>query len=105
MPKTITQKILDDHLASHGKECAQGEEVGIWIDQTLMHDATGTMGFQAFEALGIQQVRTSLSVNYADHNTVQMGPENADDHRYIQTIAGKCGVVFSRAGNGICHQV
>jgi len=104
MPRTITQKIVDAHLAE-GKEGVPGQEVGILIDEILVADVGGTMVFQEFEAFGIDRVGTEVSVNYIDHNVVQMGPENADDHRYLQTVCAKYGVVFSKAGNGICHQV
>ena len=82
-----------------------GEEIGIAIDQTLTQDATGTMAYLQFEALGVPRVRTKLSVSYIDHNTLQVGFENADDHRYLQSVAAKYGIYFSRPGNGICHQV
>lgn len=99
----ITQKILKSHLISG--ELKPGSEIGITIDQTLTQDATGTMAYLQFEAMGIPQVKTELSVSYIDHNTVQVGFENADDHKYLQSIAAKYGIVLSRAGNGICHQV
>ena len=102
---TMTQKIIEAHLSSPGTRRVSGNEVSIQIDQTLTHDATGTMSFQYVEILGIQRVKTELSVVYLDHNTVQMGPENADDHRYLQTVASRYGAIVSRAGNGICHQV
>jgi len=82
-----------------------GEEIGIHIDQTLTQDATGTMAYLQFESLNIPQVKTDLSVSYIDHNTIQIGFENADDHRYLQSVARKYGIWLSRAGNGICHQV
>ena len=103
MGMTITEKILLDHIVE-GKP-VQGEEVGIKIDQTLTQDATGTMAYLQFEAMGVKKVKTELSVSYVDHNTVQIGFENADDHKYLQTVAAKYGIVYSRAGNGICHQV
>jgi aconitate hydratase len=103
MGKSITEKIIDDHIAEGTSK--HGEEVGIRIDQTLTQDATGTMAYLQFEAMGVKKVKTDLSVSYVDHNTVQIGFENADDHRYLQTIAEKYGIVYSRAGNGICHQV
>ncbi len=81
------------------------EDIAISIDQTLTQDATGTMAFLQFEALGIPRVRTRLSVSYVDHNMLQTGFENADDHRFLQTFAAKYGILFSRPGNGICHQV
>ena len=103
MGLTIAQKIIKAHLLS-GKMVA-GEEIGLKIDQTLTQDATGTMAYLEFEAMGIKRVKTELSVAYIDHNTLQCGFENADDHRYIQSVAAKHGLRFSRAGNGICHQV
>ena len=103
MGKTIIQKILEKHLISG--ELRTGSEVGLRIDQTLTQDATGTMAYLEFETMGIPRVKTELSVAYVDHNTLQCGFENADDHRYLQTVAAKYGVRFSRPGNGICHQV
>ncbi len=103
MGYTIAQKIIKAHLI-HG-EMRVGEEIGLRIDQTLTQDATGTMAYLQFEAMGVERVQTELSVAYIDHNTLQAGFENADDHRYIQTVAKKHGVRFSRPGNGICHQV
>lgn len=102
-PKNVVQKILDKHVVEGSP--AVGNEVGIRIDQTLTQDATGTMAYLQFEALGFDKVHTDLSVSYVDHNTVQEGFENADDHRYLQSVARKYGIKFSRAGNGICHQV
>ena len=103
MGYTIAQKIIKSHLVSG--EMNVGEEIGLRIDQTLTQDATGTMAYLQLEAMGIERVKTELSVAYIDHNTLQAGFENADDHRYIQTVAKKHGVRFSRPGNGICHQV
>ena len=103
MGKNLTHKILKDHLVEG--EMIVGKEIGIRIDQTLTQDATGTMAYLQFEATGIPQVKTELSVSYVDHNTLQTGFENADDHRYLQTVAAKHGVYFSRPGNGISHQV
>ena len=103
MGKTIAQKILAAHLLSG--EMIPGQEIGIKIDQTLTQDATGTMAYLEFETMGIPRVKTELSVAYVDHNMLQSGFENADDHRYLQTVAAKHGVHFSRPGNGICHQV
>jgi len=103
MGQNIVEKIIYAHLREG--EYAPGREIGIRVDQTLTQDATGTMAYLQFEALGLTEVKTDLSVSYVDHNTVQVGFENADDHRYLQTVAARCGVVFSRAGNGICHQV
>lgn len=100
MQKTLTQKIIDAHIVDRNeKECS------ITIDQTLTQDATGTMAYLEFEAIGLEKVRTELSVSYVDHNTLQSGFENADDHRFLQDIARKYGIYFSRPGNGICHQV
>jgi aconitate hydratase len=103
MPQTIAQKILEEHLVE-GRLVA-GEEIGLRIDQTLTQDATGTMSYLQFEAMGIPRVKTKLSVSYVDHNMLQTGFENADDHRFLQSIAAKHGIYFSRPGNGICHQV
>lgn len=103
MGKTIAEKIIEAHLVSGTME--RGTEVALRIDQTLTQDATGTMAYLEFETIGIPQVRTELSVAYVDHNTLQCGFENPDDHRYLQTVAAKHGVWFSRPGNGICHQV
>ena len=103
MGYSISQKIIKSHLVSG--EMQVGEEIGLRIDQTLTQDATGTMAYLQFEAMGTERVKTELSVAYIDHNTLQAGFENADDHRYIQTVAKKHGLRFSRPGNGICHQV
>ncbi len=103
MGKNIVQKILNANIVE-GEPIA-GKEVGIRIDQTLTQDATGTMTYLQFEALGFDSVKTELSVSYVDHNTVQEGFENADDHKYLETVAKKFGIKYSRAGNGICHQV
>ncbi len=103
MGYTLAQKILLAHLLEG--ELVPGSEIGIRIDQTLTQDATGTMAYLEFEAMGIPRVKTELSVAYIDHNTLQSGFENADDHRYIQSIAKKHGLFYSRPGNGICHQV
>ena len=103
MGMTIAQKIIRDHLISG--DMTPGSEIALRIDQTLTQDATGTMAYLEFETMGIERVRTELSVAYIDHNTLQCGFENADDHRYIQTVAKKHGIRFSRPGNGICHQV
>ena len=103
MGMTIAQKIIRDHLVSG--DMTPGSEIALRIDQTLTQDATGTMAYLEFETMGIERVRTELSVAYIDHNTLQCGFENADDHRYIQTVAKKHGIRFSRPGNGICHQV
>ncbi|MBS1242946.1 MAG: putative Aconitate hydratase [Nitrospirae bacterium] len=103
MGKNIVTKILESHLVEGKLE--PGTEISIRIDQTLTQDATGTMAYLQFEAMGVPRVRTELSVSYVDHNTLQDGYENADDHRYLQTVAAKYGVYYSKAGNGICHQV
>ncbi len=103
MADTLTYKILSAHLVE-GKLKA-GEPIGIRIDQTLTQDATGTTAFLLFESMGAGRVKTDLSVSYIDHNMAQFGPENHNDHLYLQTIAAKSGVYHSRAGNGICHQV
>ena len=103
MGYTIAQKIIKNHLVCG--EMIAGKEIGLKIDQTLTQDATGTMAYLQFEAMGIERVKTELSVAYIDHNTLQAGFENADDHRYIQTVTKKHGIRFSRPGNGICHQV
>jgi aconitate hydratase len=103
MGKNIVEKIIAQHLITGN--LVPGEEIGIRIDQTLTQDATGTMAYLQFEAMDVPKVKTELSVSYIDHNTIQIGFENADDHRYLQSVAQKFGVVLSRAGNGICHQV
>ncbi|UCF11615.1 MAG: aconitate hydratase [Thermoplasmatales archaeon] len=103
MGKSIAQKILEKHIVEGRWE--SGKEIAIKIDQTLTQDATGTMAYLQFEAMGASRVKTELSVSYVDHNTVQIGFENADDHKYLQSVAAKYGIVYSRAGNGICHQV
>lgn len=103
MGKSLFQKILEHHLVEGKYE--PGKEIAIKVDQTLTQDATGTMAYLQFEAMRVPRVKTELSVNYVDHNTMQMGSENADDHKYLQTVTSKYKVIFSRAGNGICHQV
>lgn len=103
MGKTLAQKIIENHLVSG--EMNVGEDIGLRIDQTLTQDATGTMAYLEFEAMGVPRVKTERSVAYIDHNTLQSGFENADDHRFIQSVAKKHGIYFSRPGNGICHQV
>ena len=103
MGKTLAQKIIAEHLVSG--QMNVGEDIGLRIDQTLTQDATGTMAYLEFEAMGVPRVKTERSVAYIDHNTLQSGFENADDHRFIQSIAKKHGIYFSRPGNGICHQV
>lgn len=103
MGMTIGQKLIKSHLVSG--EMIPGTEIGLRIDQTLTQDATGTMAYLEFEAMGVERVRTELSVAYIDHNTLQTGFENADDHRFIQSVAKKRGLLFSKPGNGICHQI
>lgn len=103
MGLTICYKILKDHLVEGKLE--KGNPISIRIDQTLTQDATGTMAYLEFESMNVDRVRNELAVSYVDHNTVQVGFENFDDHEYLRTVAAKKGVVFSRAGNGICHQV
>ena len=103
MSMTLTEKILSAHLVDG--EMIKGQEIGIRIDQTLTQDATGTMAYLEFEAMGVPRVKTERSVAYIDHNTLQNGFENADDHRFIGSIAKKHGIYYSRPGNGICHQV
>lgn len=103
MSLTLAQKIIQSHLVSG--EMKVGSDIGLRIDQTLTQDATGTMAYLEFEAMGVPRVKTERSVAYIDHNTLQTGFENADDHRFIQSIAKKHGIYFSRPGNGICHQV
>lgn len=103
MGLTLAQKLIKSHLVEG--EMISGQEIGLKIDQTLTQDATGTMAYLEFEAMGVDRVKTERSVAYIDHNTLQTGFENADDHRYIQTVTKKHGIYFSRPGNGICHQV
>ena len=103
MGKTLTEKLIAAHLVSGSME--PGTEVALRIDQTLTQDATGTMAYLEFETMGIPRVKTEMSIAYVDHNTLQCGFENSDDHRYLQTVTAKHGVYFSRPGNGICHQV
>ena len=103
MGLTLTEKILRDHMVEG--ESVKGQEIGIRIDQTLTQDATGTMAYLEFEAMGVPRVKTEKSVAYIDHNTLQSGFENADDHRFIGSVCKKHGIYFSRPGNGICHQV
>ncbi len=103
MGKTLCYKILSEHLIKGRLE--KGSEIEIRVDQTLTQDATGTMAYLQFEALGLDKVKSELSLSYVDHNTIQVGYENYDDHEYLRTVAAKKGVVYSRCGNGICHQV
>ncbi len=103
MADNLTHKILKEHLVDG--ELKPGTEIGIRIDQTLTQDATGTMAYLQFEAMGLDRVKTQISVSYVDHNMLQAGFENADDHRYLQSVAANYGIYFSKPGNGICHQV
>lgn len=103
MGRTLTEKIIRNHLLEG--EMVKGENISIGIDQTLTQDATGTMAYLELEQLEIEKVKTEISVSYVDHNTLQSGFENADDHKYLQTVADKYGIYYSKAGNGICHQV
>jgi len=103
MSGTVTERIVRAHLEEG--ELAPGKEIALKIDQTLTQDATGTMAYQQFEAIGIPRVRTELSVSYVDHNTLQTDYMNPDDHRYLQSVAKRYGIYFSRPGNGICHQL
>ncbi len=103
MPKNLTQKILSSHLV--GGTMRKGEKIAVKIDQTLTQDTTGTMAYLQFEAMGVPRVRTELTVSYADHNVLQMGFRNADDHRYLRTAAARFGAVYSPTGTGICHQL
>ena len=103
MGLTIAQKIIKEHLVSG--EMIPGEEIALKIDQTLTQGAAGTMAYLEFDTMGVPRVKTELSVAYIDHSTLQSGFENADDHRFIQSMAKKHGLYFSRPGNGICHQV
>ncbi|MDF2672985.1 MAG: aconitate hydratase, putative, Aquifex type [Clostridiales bacterium] len=103
MSGTITEKILKKHILEGTPKV--GEEIALKIDHTLTQDATGTMAYLQFEAIGIDRIRTEKSVSFVDHNTLQTDFKNADDHRYLQSVAEKYGIHFSRPGNGICHQV
>ncbi len=105
MKQSLTHKILSAHLVSHPSLPTPGEEIGLRIDQTLTQDATGTMAYLQFESMGLDAIKTKVSVSYVDHNMLQTGFENADDHQYLQSVAAKYGLFFSRPGNGICHQV
>ena len=102
-PLNVAQKIIAAHLVEG--DPATDAELGIRIDQTLTQDATGTMAYLQFESMDVPHVRNELAVSYVDHNTVQIGFENADDHDFLQSIAKKYGVIYSMAGNGICHQL
>ncbi|MGZ3524483.1 MAG: aconitate hydratase [Thermodesulfobacteriota bacterium] len=103
MGKSLVQKILEAHLVSGG--LVSNGDIGITVDQTLTQDATGTMAYLQFEALGVTKVKSKFSISYVDHNMLQTGFENADDHRFLQTFAAKYGILFSKPGNGICHQI
>src|SRR5574341_2422135 len=103
MGKSLVHRLIGTHLVSG--RLVPGEEIALRIDQTLTQDATGTMAYLQFEAMGLPRVRTKLSVSYVDHNMLQTGFANADDHRYLQSVAARYGIVFSRPGHGICHQV
>jgi aconitate hydratase len=103
MHRNLFQKLVDDHLVSGTPET--GREIGLRIDQTLTQDALGTMAYLQFESMGVLQVKTQLSVSYVDHLTLQVGYENSDDHKYLRTVADKYGILFSKPGNGICHQI
>ncbi|MBR7064942.1 MAG: aconitate hydratase, partial [Treponema sp.] len=114
MPLTLTEKILQEHIVKEacvgtqfvkGQPIKRGSDIAIKIDQTLTQDATGTMAYLQFETIGVHRVKTEVSVSYIDHNTLQTDYKNMDDHFYLQSIAAKYGLYFSRAGNGICHQV
>ncbi len=105
MKQSLTHKILSAHLTSHDSLPAPGTEIGLRIDQTLTQDATGTMAYLQFESMALDSAKTKVSVSYVDHNMLQTGFENADDHQYLQSVAAKYGLFFSRPGNGICHQV
>ena len=99
----VAYKILKSHLA--GGQLVPGKTIDVVMDQTLTQDATGTMAYLQFESLGLDHIRNEFAVSYVDHNTVQVGFENADDHLYLQSVAAAKGIVFSKPGNGICHQV
>ena len=103
MGKNIVQKIISSHLASGNP--TPGSEIGLTIDQTLIHDATGQMALLQYEAIGTGRVKTKRSLTYADHNTLQVSFENMDDHHFLASASRKFGLHYSRVGNGICHQV
>ncbi|HAK68189.1 MAG TPA: aconitate hydratase, partial [Treponema sp.] len=111
MALTLAEKIIQKHIIpgtldfTPGKPIERGIDIAIKIDQTLTQDATGTMAYLQFETIGIPRVKTEVSVSYIDHNTLQTDFKNQDDHRYLQSIAAKYGLYFSRPGNGVCHQV
>ena len=101
--RNVVEKILLSHIVEG--DPSTDPEIGIRIDQTLTQDATGTMAYLQFESMGVKRVKNELAVSYVDHNTVQIGYENADDHDYLASVAKKYGIVYSKAGNGICHQL
>lgn len=103
MGKNLVEKILAEHLVSG--DAVPGNEIGIRMDQCLTQDATGTMAYLQFESMGIDRIQAECAVSYVDHNTIQVGPENADDHAYLESVAARYGAIFSRPGNGICHQL
>ena len=103
MGRNLAEKILSNHIVEG--ELRKGSSIGIKIDQTLTQDSTGTMAYLQLEAMGIDKVKTKRSVAFVDHNMLQQGFENADDHEFIKTVASKYGVYFSKPGNGVCHQV
>ncbi|NLF23003.1 MAG: aconitate hydratase, partial [Lentisphaerae bacterium] len=103
MGRNIVEKLLDAHWVAGERQ--PGREVAIRIDQCLTQDATGTMAYLQFESMGLDRIRAELAVSYVDHNTIQVGFENADDHAYLRTAAQRYGAVFSKPGNGICHQL
>ena len=103
MDRNLTEKLIASHLVSG--EMVRGSEISIKIDQTLTQDALGTMAYLEFEAMGVERVQTKLSVSYVDHLMLQEGFENSDDHKYLRTVADKYGIIYSKPGNGICHQV
>ena len=102
-PTNLTRKLIAEHIVSG--EMVPGEEIGLRIDQTLTQDATGTLAYLMFEAMGLPRVKTKLSVSYVDHQLLQVDTRNADDHTYLQDVAHKYGIHYSKPGNGICHQV
>ena len=103
MNKTLAEKIFERHLVE--EKIMPGEQISLRIDHTLTQDSTGTLAYLEFEAIGISRVKTKLSLSFVDHNMLQNDFRNADDHRYLQDVAAKYGIVFSRPGNGICHQI
>ena len=103
MALTLTEKIIKNHLAAGTP--VPGQEIALYIDQTLTQDATGTLAYLQWETLGLDRVKPGVAVSYVDHNTLQTGFENADDHLYLRTVAARYGITFSPAGRGICHQL